>query len=156
MHRTFSLYISFFYKLYSLVLIRSPWMAGAVTMKMAGTPWQFSNLLEDPSVAPSASMSNSMFMTLTCSLSFWWWLGFCLISSSSDVLGPANLKSRDSDLVNSAAFLLPGQIYEVKVLDIWSQLSFLFFSFFGMMRDQTAQALRSVCWGSIFAVSCKC
>ncbi|CAD5180434.1 unnamed protein product [Musa acuminata subsp. malaccensis] len=31
---------------------------------------------------------------------------------SDDVLGPANLKSRDSDLVNSAAFLLPGQIYQ--------------------------------------------
>ena len=70
MHRTFSLYITFFYKLDSLVPIRSPWMDGDVTMKMAGTPWQFSNLLEDPSVAPSASMSNGMFITLTCLLSF--------------------------------------------------------------------------------------
>ncbi|CAL9188118.1 unnamed protein product [Musa hybrid cultivar] len=35
---------------------------------------------------------------------------------SDDVLGPANLKSRDSDLVNSAAFLLPGQIYQCATL----------------------------------------
>ncbi|CAL9123974.1 unnamed protein product [Musa textilis] len=35
---------------------------------------------------------------------------------SDDVLGPAHLKSRDSDLVDSAAFLLPGQIYQVKCL----------------------------------------
>ncbi|CAL9097525.1 unnamed protein product [Musa acuminata var. zebrina] len=35
---------------------------------------------------------------------------------SDDVLRPANLKSRDSDLVDSAAFLLPGQIYQCATL----------------------------------------